>query len=45
MITHPSRDNFPNTFADPSNPYGLLNSPAIGDLFDPFARQHDEKDA
>jgi phospholipase C len=35
-ITYRSRDNFPNPFADPSNPYVPLNSPAISDLFDFF---------
>jgi phospholipase C len=36
-ITHRSRDNFPNPFSDPSNPYVPLNSPAISDLFDFFS--------
>ena len=41
-LTHRSRDNFPNPFADEDNPYVPLNSPAIGDLFDlfSFGRDH-----
>jgi phospholipase C len=35
-ITYRSRDNFPNPFADPRNPYVPLNSPALSDLFDFF---------
>jgi phospholipase C len=35
-VTHRSRDNFPNPFALPFNPYVPLNSPAISDLFELF---------
>jgi phospholipase C len=35
-VTHRSRDNFPNPFAFPENPYVPLNSPAISDLFELF---------
>ncbi len=35
-VTHRSRDNFPNPFALPNNPYVPLNSPAISDLFELF---------
>jgi len=35
-VTNRSRDNFPNPFALPFNPYVPLNGPAISDLFELF---------
>jgi phospholipase C len=35
-VTQRSRDNFPNPFSLPENPYVPLNSPAISDLFELF---------
>ncbi|MGB8542316.1 MAG: alkaline phosphatase family protein [Candidatus Acidiferrales bacterium] len=35
-VSKRSRDNFPNPFALPENPYVPLNSPAISDLFELF---------
>jgi phospholipase C len=35
-VTKRSRDNFPNPFALPVNPYVPLNTPAISDLFELF---------
>jgi phospholipase C len=39
-LTARSRDNFPNPVSDKDNPYVLLNSPALGDLFDMFHFDH-----
>jgi len=39
-VTHRSRDNLPNPVAKKDNPYVPVNSPAIGDLFDLFAFDH-----
>jgi phospholipase C len=36
LITHRSRDNFPNPIASRDNPYVPINSPALADLFDMF---------
>jgi phospholipase C len=41
-LTARSRDNFPNPFSLPFNPYVPLNSPALGDLFDLFHFDHDD---
>jgi phospholipase C len=35
-VTRRSRDNFPNPFSLPENPYVPLNAPALDDLFDFF---------
>jgi Phosphoesterase family len=35
-VSSRSRDNFPNPFTHPKNPYAPLNSPAISDLFELF---------
>jgi phospholipase C len=35
-LTFRSRDNLPNPFSFPGNPYVPFNSPAISDLFDMF---------
>jgi phospholipase C len=40
-LTARSRDNFPNPFSLPINPYVPLNSPAISGLFDMFQFGHD----
>jgi len=36
-VTNRSRDNFPNPITLPLSPYVPLNTPALGDLFDPFS--------
>ena len=35
-VTHRSRDNFPNPWVTPENPYVPRNAPALSDLFDFF---------
>ncbi|HMD38098.1 MAG TPA: alkaline phosphatase family protein, partial [Candidatus Acidoferrum sp.] len=35
-VTHRSRDNFPNPWVTPDNPYVPRNAPALSDLFDFF---------
>ena len=41
-LTGRSRNNFPKPRVDDDNPYELLNSPALGDLFDLFRFDHDQ---
>ena len=42
-LTDRSRDNLPNPLANEGNPYVPLNPPAIGDLFDLFNFERDDK--
>jgi phospholipase C len=42
-LTERSRDNLPNPRSDDDNPYVPLNSPAIGDLFDLFDFDHNDR--
>jgi phospholipase C len=43
-LTDRSRDNFPNPRSDDDNPYVPQNKPAIGDLFDLFDFDHNDRD-
>ena len=43
-LTSRSRDNLPNPVAAKDNPYVPLNSPAVGDLFDMFHFDNDDRD-
>jgi phospholipase C len=42
-ITSRSRDNLPNPVQQPDNPYVPVNAPAIGDLFQSFRFDHDQR--
>jgi phospholipase C len=43
-LTDRSRDNLPNPRTDDDNPYVPINMPAIGDLFDMFDFDRDDRD-
>jgi phospholipase C len=43
-LTDRSRDNLPNPKSDDDNPYVPRNNPAIGDLFDLFDFDHNDRD-
>jgi phospholipase C len=43
-LTGRSRDNLPNPIVDDDNPYIPLNKPAVGDLFDMFHFDKDDRD-
>jgi phospholipase C len=42
-LTERSRDNLPNPWSDDDNPYVPKNKPAIGDLFDLFDFDHNDR--